>query len=86
MGIASFACSIIAGLLVYLNDDISRVPKPHVCDYVYYAPDYDVDENYYNDGYNYDNDGYLYDENEELNDFTIYNQETPPPPYSESHE
>jgi len=60
MGVVSFICSIVAGLIVYCDDTISRVPKPEPpsvseCSY---------EEFYANNGYYYD---------EDFNDFTAYN-------------
>lgn len=61
MGVVSFLCSIVAGLIVYCDDSISRVAKPEppssgVCSY---------EEFYANNGYYYDS--------EDFNDFTSYN-------------
>lgn len=61
MGVVSFLCSIVAGLLVYCDDSISRVaklesPKVGKCSY---------EEFYANNGYYYDSEDY--------NDFTAYN-------------
>lgn len=69
LGCASFACSIISGLLIYIDESISRVPKQKADDM--FLPDDSYDGGYYyHDGAYYDGEYY---NSEEYNDFTKYN-------------
>lgn len=69
MGVVSFVCSVFAGLIVFCDESISRVPKPKIV-----ASQGESSASYEKW---YENNGYYYD-SEEYNDFTMYNGQRMP--------
>lgn len=74
MGVISFLCSVVAGLVVFCDDSISRVPKPKKTKA--------AQEEFASYEKWYENNGYCYD-SEEFNDFTMYNGQPHVPYYDQ---